>query len=112
MEEKNITQEGGTSIPSIETALPGKWETDNGSLFLVFEPTAAGGKGNVEAISNVATIQYKYEVCLKGNNPCLDIIDETKHETHEYEIAEIDAEKNVLRLKRESKPELILHKKK
>ena len=99
------------SIPSIETALPGKWETDNGSLFLVFEP-AASGKGNVEAISNVTKVQYKYEVCMKGNNPCLDIIDETKHEMHEYEIAEIDAEKNVLRLKRESKPELILHKKK
>jgi hypothetical protein len=97
------------SIPSIETALPGKWETDNHSLFLVFEP-AASGKGNMEAISNVTKVQYKYEVCMKGNNPCLDLTDETKHETYEYEIAEIDADKNVLRLKRESKPELILHK--
>jgi len=34
------------SIPSIETALPGKWETDNGSLFLVFETTTSC-KGNV-----------------------------------------------------------------
>ena len=97
------------SIPSIETALPGEWETDNHSLFLVFEPSASG-KGNVEAISNVTKAQYKYEVCMKGNNPCLDLIDEAKHETYEYEIAEIDADKNVLRLKRESKPELILHK--
>ena len=112
MEARTITEEERTRILSIETALTGKWDTDNGSLFLVFEPTVeTGGKGNVEAISNVSTGQFKYEVFIKNHEPYLNVIDETKAEIHEYEIVEIDEGKNVLRLKREAKPELSLHRK-
>lgn len=100
-------------IFNIEMSLIGKWQ--NESIGAMFDGNLDGEEYGTIILGDPTLTYYgisKYQIFLQNDNPYIRLINNNQGNTQikEWEIAEIDTQKGILRIRPKDATEIILHK--